>query len=192
MKKFTLGLRIKIILLSSSLLILPWLGYQYLQEMENFLRQGQEQTLLGTTQAVATALHERPELFNEQASFLNDLDAGKDLYAYQLGQAINIDGLLNDWQENQQQSLFYGQKQVRFQTDKNTENPISFTHQLGKRNGYLYAYFQVTDKKPVFREVNAPELDKNDHLIIALSNPQGVLQRYIVSVSKSGWFNPYV
>jgi two-component system sensor histidine kinase ChvG len=192
MKKFTLGLRIKIILLSSSLLILPWLGYQYLQEMENFLRQGQEQTLLGTTQAVATALHERPELFNEQASFLNDLDPGKDLYAYQLRQAINIDGLLNDWQENQQQSLFYGQKQVRFQTDKNTENPISFTHQLGKRNGYLYAYFQVTDKKPVFREVNAPELDKNDHLIIALSNPQGVLQRYIVSVSKSGWFNPYV
>jgi two-component system sensor histidine kinase ChvG len=191
MKKFTLGLRTKIILLSSSLLILPWLGYQYLQEMEHFLRQGQEQTLIGTTQAVATALHERPELFNEQASFLNDVDAGNDLYAYQLGQAINIDGLLNDWQENQQQRFFYGQKQVRFQTDKNTENPISFTQRLGKRNGYLYAYFQVMDKKPVFRDINSPEMDQNDHLIIALSNPQGVLQRYIVSVTKSGWFNAY-
>lgn len=191
MKKFTLGLRTKIILLSSLLLILPWFGYQYLQEMENFLRQGQEQTLIGTTQAVATALHERPELFNEQASLLDDLDAGKDLYAYQLEQAINIDGLLNDWQENHQQSLFYGQKQVRFQTDKNTDNPISFTHRLGKRNGYLYAYLQVNDKNPVFRDINSPELDQNDHLIIALSNPQGVLQSYIVSVYKSGWFNAY-
>jgi two-component system sensor histidine kinase ChvG len=191
-KKLILGLRTKIILLSSSLLILPWFGYQYLQEMENFLRQGQEQTLIGTTQAVATALHERPELFNAQASFVNELDAGKDLYAYQLEQAINIDGLLNDWQGGQQQSLFYGQKQVRFQTDKNTKNPISFTHQLGKRNGYLYAYLQVIDKKPVFRDIHAPRLDQNDHLIIALSSPQGLLQRYIVSVYKSGWFNAYL
>lgn len=191
MKKFTLGLRTKIILLSSSLLTLPWLGYQYLQEMENFLRQGQEQTLIGTTRAVATALHERPELFNEQASFLDKIDPGKDLYAYELGQAINIDGLLNDWQENQQQSLFYGQKQVRFQTDKNSKNPISFTHRLGKRNGYLYAYLQVIDKNPVFRDIKSPNIKQNDHLIIALSSPQGVLQRYLVSVYKSGWFNAY-
>jgi len=192
MKKFILGLRTKIILLSSLLLILPWLGYQYLQEMENFLRQGQEQTLIGTTQAVATALHERPELFNEQANLLDEIDPGKDLYAYQLGRAINLDGVLNDWQENHHNSLFYGQKQVRFQTDKNTKNPISFTHLLGKRNGYLYAYLQVKDKTPVFRDINSPEIDQNDHLIIALANPQGVLQRYIVSVYKSGWFNAYL
>lgn len=192
MKKFTLGLRTKIILLSSLLLILPWLGYQYLQEMENFLRQGQEQSLIGTTQALATALHERPELFNEQASLLDEIDPGKDLYAYQLGRAINLDGVLNDWQDIHQQRLFYGQQQVRFQTDKNTQNPISFTQRLGKRNGYLYAYLQVTDKKPVFREINSPAMDQNDHLIIALSTPQGVLQRYIVSVYKSGWFNAYL
>ncbi|MFT7052476.1 MAG: two-component system sensor histidine kinase ChvG [Psychromonas sp.] len=191
MRKFTLGLRTKIILLSSLLLIFPWLGYQYLQEMQNFLRQGQEQTLIGTTQAVATALHERPELFNQQASLLDEINPGKDLYSYQLERAINLDGLLNDWQDIQQQSLFYGQKQVRFQTDKNTKNPISFTHLLGKRNGYLYAYLQVIDKKPVFRDIKSPEMDQNDHMIIALTNPQGVLQRYIVSVYKSGWFNAY-
>ncbi|WP_019613904.1 proteobacterial dedicated sortase system histidine kinase [Psychromonas ossibalaenae] len=192
MKKFSLGLRSKVILLASFLLILPWLGYEYVWEMEKFLRQGQEQTLIGTTRAVATALHERPKLFNSQASFLQQVDAGKDLYAYTIKQAIQIDGFLDDWKANKSQSLFYGPEYVRFQADKNTNNPISFTHMVGKKDGYLYGYFQVNDKYPVFRQKNARQIDKNDHLIIALSDPSGILRRYVISVHKSGWFNAFL
>ncbi|MCW8994730.1 MAG: proteobacterial dedicated sortase system histidine kinase, partial [Psychromonas sp.] len=186
MNKVALGLRSKVIMLSSFLLILPWLGYDYIQEMEKVLRQGQEQTLLGTTRAVATALHERPKLFNAQASFLTKVKAGQDLYAYKLDQAIKIDGLLTDWQEDQDKSWFYGADYVRFQADKNTTNPISFTHMLGKHNGYLYGYFQVNDKHPVFRAANAHRIDQSDHLIIALTSAEGKLQHYIISVQKSG------
>ena len=192
MKKFSIGLRSKVILLSSFLLLLPWLGYKYVWEMEKFLRQGQEQILIGTTRAVATALHERPKLFNSQASFLQEVEAGKDLYAYDINQAIQIDGLLADWKANQKQSLFYGADYVRFQADKNSSNPISFTHMVGKRNGYLYGYLQVNDKYPVFRNPNSRQIDKNDHLIIALTSPQGKLQHYIISVHKSGWFNAFI
>jgi two-component system sensor histidine kinase ChvG len=192
MKRFSIGLRSKVIVLSSFLLILPWLGYNYIWEMEKFLQQGQEQTLIGTTRAVATALHERPQLFNAQASFLPEVDAGKDLYAYNLNQTIQINGLLNDWQESRDKSLFYGSDYIRFQSDKNTDNPISFTHMVGKYNGYLYGYFQVNDKYPVFRAPNSPRIDKNDHLIIALTSPQGELQHYIISVHKSGWFNAFL
>ena len=59
------GIRFKLVLVSSILLVIPWLGYQYILEMEDYLRRGQEQTVLGTAQALATALNERPELFNE-------------------------------------------------------------------------------------------------------------------------------
>ena len=64
MTRFPFGLRTKVIGLSLFLLCLPWLGYQYVWEMEKYLRHGQERTLEGTTQALATALHERPKLFD--------------------------------------------------------------------------------------------------------------------------------
>ena len=44
-------------------LALPWLGCEYVRELERVLRDAQERTLAGTAQAVATALHDRPRLF---------------------------------------------------------------------------------------------------------------------------------
>ena len=59
---FSLGLRGKLALAALVLLALPWVGWQYVQEMEGVLLDAQEQTLLGTARAVSTALHERPQL----------------------------------------------------------------------------------------------------------------------------------
>jgi len=187
----SLGLRSKIILLASFFLILPWLGYQSIVEMENFLRQGQQQTLIGTTRAVATALHERPTLFNQQASFSAQIEAGKDLYAYDLTENIQLDGVLSDWQSHFSKSLVYDETQAVYQDKPDPNNPISFRQLLGTQGDYLYGYLQVTDKHLTFKDVNSRFFDKNDHLIIALSDPQNTLQRYIISVQKSGWFNAY-
>ncbi len=60
--RFTL--RGKLALVALVLLLLPWVGYRYVQEMERFLLEGQEQALIATARAVATALHERPQLMN--------------------------------------------------------------------------------------------------------------------------------
>ncbi|WP_022939826.1 proteobacterial dedicated sortase system histidine kinase [Psychromonas hadalis] len=189
---FTLGLRTKATLLASFFLILPWIGYQYILEMESFLRQGQEQTLMGTTRAVATALHERPKLFNRQASFLNKVEDGKDLYAYPLKNPIKLDGKLDDWQAYFTKSTLYGQSQTIYQKNKNSNNPISFRQLLGTKGKYLYGYLQVTDKHPIFRDKNSRFLNKNDHLIIAISDPANQLKRYIISPEKKGWFNGYL
>ena len=45
------GIRFKLVFLSSFLLVIPWLGYQYILEMEEYLQLGQEQAVLGTAQA---------------------------------------------------------------------------------------------------------------------------------------------
>jgi len=55
-------LRLKLALVALTLLALPWAGYRYVQEMERFLLEAQQQALLATARAVATALHERPQL----------------------------------------------------------------------------------------------------------------------------------
>lgn len=55
-------LRLKLALVALTLLALPWVGFRYVQEMERFLLDAQQQALLATARAVATALHERPQL----------------------------------------------------------------------------------------------------------------------------------
>lgn len=55
-------LRVKLALVSLVLFVLPWAGYRYVVEMERFLLDSQQQALLATAKAIATALHERPRL----------------------------------------------------------------------------------------------------------------------------------
>ncbi len=56
------GLRAKVVAVALVLAPIPWLGYRFVKEMEAVLREGQEQALVATARAVATALHDRPEL----------------------------------------------------------------------------------------------------------------------------------
>ena len=58
------SLRTKLALICLPLLALPWVGVQYVGEMERFLRDGQRAALVATARGVATALHERPQLFS--------------------------------------------------------------------------------------------------------------------------------
>jgi dedicated sortase system histidine kinase len=61
--RVALGIRAQLLLVLTVFLAIPWLGYEYVRELERFLRDAQERTLAGTAQAVATALHDRPRLF---------------------------------------------------------------------------------------------------------------------------------
>jgi len=60
-------LRAKLALVALALLVLPWAGWRYVREMERFLLAAQAETLAATARAVATALHERPNLLAYRA-----------------------------------------------------------------------------------------------------------------------------
>jgi dedicated sortase system histidine kinase len=61
-RHFALGLRAKLALVALVLLALPWAGVRYVNELEQVLLEGQRRALIGTARAVATALHDRPQL----------------------------------------------------------------------------------------------------------------------------------
>jgi dedicated sortase system histidine kinase len=188
---FRFGLRTKLLLLSSFLFAIPWFGYQYVWEMEKYLRFGQEQTIIGTARALATSLHERPNLFNNQASFLPDVEKGKDLYGYQLSQAINLDGLPNDWPSFQEKSHYYGvnnQLGEKLTVDKLTNH---FSAAVGKYDKYLYFFIQVVDDKVIYRNKNARAINKNDHLELSFNDVNGNFQRFILSNKDQGWLSAY-
>ncbi|MEO8135294.1 MAG: ATP-binding protein [Betaproteobacteria bacterium] len=66
-RRIALSIRAQLLLVLTVFLALPWLGVEYVRELERVLRDAQERTLAGTAQAVATALHDRPRLFAVRA-----------------------------------------------------------------------------------------------------------------------------
>ncbi|WP_018691331.1 proteobacterial dedicated sortase system histidine kinase [Algicola sagamiensis] len=191
MLKFPFGLRTKFIILSSFLFSLPWLGYQYVWEVEKYLRKGQEKTLLGTVRAVATALHERPKLFDHQASFLKQVKRGRDLYAYALPTPIQLDGDHTDWPNFTSRSYAYGGDHIIRNIPPYQESSLSFRHTMGKYGEYLYAFFEVTDDRVIYRQKNSLRVDRNDFLQIAMMTPEQKFQRYIIATPKAGWVNAF-
>ena len=186
--KLRFGLRAKLLLLSSFLFVIPWFGYQYVWEMEKYLRFGQEQTLVGTARALATALHERENLFNNQASFLPSVEQGKDLYGYQLTEAVQLDGLHKDWPNFSERAHFYNLQQQLF-----ADQPLSlnFKASVGKYDKYLYLFFQVVDIQVTFRGKNSRSIVNNDHLALSFSDQNNSLNRFIISNKQAGWISAF-
>ncbi len=187
-----IGLRLKLVFLSSFLFAIPWLGYKYVWEMEKYLRKGQEQTLVGTVSAAATALHERPNLFNAQASFLSDVRKGRDLYAIDVSEPIQLNGDIEEWKNYQYQPNFYADDYVLSDKDSYNESSLSFNHMVVKHEEYLYVMFEVIDDYIVYRNENSFAVHRNDTIHISFTNKEGDLQKYIVSNSRPGWINTYL
>lgn len=192
MLRFRFGIRLKLLFFSSFLFAIPWLGYQYVWELESYLRIGQEQTMVGTARAVATALHERPALFDSQAAYLTDVKPGTDLYAYKIAYPIQLDGKLDDWQDYQHLMMTYGEPYLIDKVQDYDPQSLKFEHMVGQYDRYLYAMFNILDDKVVFRQTNSLRIDRNDHLQIAMTDENGDFQRYIVAPYKSGWVNAYL
>jgi dedicated sortase system histidine kinase len=189
--KWRFGLRSKLFLLSGFLFTIPWFGYQYVWEMEKYLRYGQEQTIIGTARALATAMHERANLFNNQASFLPSVEKGKDLYSYGLSAPIQLDGLNNDWPDFANKAHFYQQNNQLYRQLTPEQLSINFTAAVGTYGKYLYLYFSVIDDKVIYRDINARSIINNDHLELAFINPQGIFSRFIISNKTTGWIDAY-
>ncbi len=191
MKRFSFGIRAKLLFFASFLLAIPYLSYQYVWQLETYLRIGQEQTLVGTARAVATALHERPALFDNQSAFLSNITPGTDLYAHRIQYPIKLDGKLSDWQDYKDKMIQYGAANLVEQSTVYDPQSLNFKHMVGQYDKYLYAMFDVTDDNVLLRPKNSLRVDRNDFLQIALINAVGEFERYIIAPFEAGWVNAY-
>ena len=190
------GIRFKLVFLSSFLLVIPWLGYQYIIEMEEYLRRGQEQIVLGTAQALATALNERPELFDEGS--YSPARRTEDLYVYPVYSPLSLDdGSLLDWREYQQYEVDYGHDDY-LRTDLNPYRPyekegsLSFKNMVGEYNGSLYAYFKVIDDNIVYRSRDALSVHRSDFLQISMLSREGnSVSRYVIAPHEPEFLYPF-
>lgn len=190
------SIRAKLIFLSSLLLLIPVLVYQYILAMDEYLRSGQELTVLGEARALATALNDRPELFDE-GSFGRATRTG-DLYIYPVYSPLSLnDGSLVDWGEYQQYELVYD-KADYLRTPLNpariyaNDDSLSFRSMVGEHNGSLYAYFKVRDDQIVYRSRESLSVISSDFLQVSMLSADGRdVQRIVVAPHEPEFLYPF-
>ncbi|MEJ2690774.1 MAG: ATP-binding protein [Deltaproteobacteria bacterium] len=187
MKALRFTLHVKLALIALLLLAVPLIGFWHTAAMSSFLFERQEEGLAHTAKAIATILHDCPELF--AANVLPAETAGRTVDAYLLQKPIQVDGNTDDWGGLLQEAAGYGQQNILEEKDIYDPQSLSFKFLGGRYENSLYFLFIVKDDHVVFREKYSSRIDKCDHLLIALENEGGLLDYYVVSATQSGGVN---
>ncbi len=177
-QKFRKSIRFKLLLVSLTLMVIPWAGYRYIQEIEGFLRQTQEQTLLGTAQAVATILHNRDEVFVRSGEA--DRADGDHNYVYvqPVDRDIQIDGYIEDWRPYLQNRRSYP-----------AQDSPHFKSLVTEYQGYLYLLFEVSDDRILYQSPGDPRTNRSDFIELLIQQSSGVITRYHITTTSPGWVN---
>jgi len=144
------NLRRQLLLVSLLTLILPWAGCQFIRETESALREGQQQMLGGTAQAIADSLSQ----YHDELLSDGDGNIANQLYAHSLATAPLVDGYVDDW------TIPDG----AMGTLRGTDGAIRYV--LGAYPQYWYIYVDVRDSSIVFanRQEGDGERRFSDHV----------------------------
>lgn len=186
-----LGLGGRLLLFSSVLLAIPWLGYRYIGEMKEFLLDGQQEAQLLAARAVATVLHDRTDLFGSAAG--PPAAAGEDhtLYVYPLQTVIELDGYASDWASLLARSEAFGERDRVFSGAEAVDGSVSFSLLLGERAGTLYGFLRVNDAQLVYRHPGYQRLDTSDQVRLMLVSPDGRIGRFVLVTEGQGNVSVY-
>lgn len=181
---FSPGIRSKVFVLSLVLLAIPWIGYEYIRQIETFQREGQERALMGTARAVATALHDRPQLFESSSPSARPNAADVGIVVPPLAAAIRLDGHTDDWPHPDPVVTRLASSHHALSTLYGATCAV--TPQLGRYGQFLYVLFRVRDDRVVRRTSDSVAPTLVDHARLAWVTPNGAFQRYTVAVAGDG------
>ena len=160
-----------------------------MREMKSFFISGQENALSLTSRAVATVLHDRPELFNEDNQIDTSADSANDIYALPLPNYININGELSDWGEQAAQAKLFSLNDIN---DAAANDQFSVSHLLGYHGRFIYALFEVVDDFVLFRQTGFLRVDAADHIRLTLQDPGALARRYTLIAREPGRMSIYL
>lgn len=181
-------LSIPLIILFVFMLGMPLLGLRHDSDSERIIRTNQEETLLLTTQTVAAAFKDHPDLFTEKIE--EQVQEPKELVEpilLQLVSPIRLNADLEDWRPpGVESSELYGENHRILTKAEYQPDDLSFRHLAGTQEQYLYAVFDVYDDQVVYRDRDTLRLDLSDHLKIVIEK-DNERQTYIIASFEPGW-----
>jgi dedicated sortase system histidine kinase len=177
---FTQTLRFKLLLVSFSLVLIPWAGYHYLTQMETSLRHAQQTLLLSRAEIVAKMLTSHSE------SWLKDSGADqttheRSLYVHPLASPPNLDGYAEEWFELKSQSR-------QFKANATTPDSVTIDWLAGSYGDTIYLLIEVRDPTLIY-PVSESTLRDGDHLIVALPGASTKSRKYRLGTPSPGWVN---
>ena len=165
-----MSLRFKLLLVALSTLALPWAGWQFVQQTEALLRQGQEQALLASAGTLAKAF----------AAQRVGWPAEPVLYVHRLAQRIAVDGYGDDWSDLKPYAQALGPPQ----------DPQKLRVLLGENADGLHLFADVRDATRTRVDARDPRASRSDHLVLVLGTGTET-QRYLIASGAPGPFEAH-
>lgn len=164
-----MSLRFKLLLIALSTLALPVAGWLFVRQMEELLRQGQEQTLIASARALARSLN----ALNAELP-----PGGNALYVHRAPARLSIDGAGDDWSPLKPYTQFLG--------------PASDAEKLSmllcNDDDGIYTRVAVRDAARARADARDPRAMTSDHLILTLQRDD-LTRRYLIASAAPGHFD---
>lgn len=181
-----LSIGAKLLLSTLALAVIPWLGYRYVQDLEDYLRAEQERRLLERARLIAAFLGERAPLFEAlPGAGPGALRAAGHIYVRPLETPVQVDGYADDWRLYAERALALQPIEAKTGAGPG-RGETRARYRLGTHGTDLYALFEVVDDRRVYRHPQR-SLEHADHLRIGLLDPQGRFRRYRLATIAPGW-----
>ncbi len=164
-----MSLRFKLLLIALSTLALPLAGWLFVRQMEQLLRQGQEQTLIATANAVAQSL----DVLGVPLP-----PTGAALYVHRAPGRMVVDGYGDDWNLLAPFAQPLGP----------SSDPGKLSLLLCDDVEWLYLYANVRDATRDRVDANDPRASSADHLTLTLQRGD-LLRRYLIASAAPGHFD---
>lgn len=142
-------LRVKLLLIALLTAVFPLAGWRFIQQMEDTLREGQEQALLASGRAISQAV-----LALEPGWALQSGASGR-WYAHEIAGAFQMDGYEDDWKALNTPAQVLGEA---------AGLELSFRAALNNR--WLYLWLEVRDPTPAAPELPLVPIARGDHLVL--------------------------
>lgn len=164
-----MSLRFKLLLIALSTLALPLAGWLFVRQMEQLLRQGQEQTLIATANALAQSL----DVLGVPLP-----PTGSALYVHRAPGRMVVDGYADDWTLLAPFTQKLGP----------ANDPGKLTLLLCDDDAWLYLYASVRDATRDRVDASDPRALLADHLTLTLQRGD-LTRRYLLSSAAPGHFD---
>ncbi|GJM05853.1 MAG: proteobacterial dedicated sortase system histidine kinase [marine bacterium B5-7] len=165
-------------LLSIAVLIIPYIGFDYLRQMETYLRETLEASVVDATYAVAGALNDKPKLF--ESSFNETKNS---IYVHQLNNPIHLDGYTDDWLSYIDWSETY--------TSETMADGDNFKLIVSKDDDYFYVLIQVIDDSLTYSTLDNDFHINGDHVVVVYHDKYQRLQKDYLAPSGPGLIRPF-
>jgi two-component system, OmpR family, sensor histidine kinase ChvG len=178
---FTPGIRTKVLLASSTLLLIPWIGYAFVAEMDRLLNEGQSRMLADSARAVAAVVQERASALEEAARRPREAVPA-------LRSPIAVESSIDDWQAQAAEVHRFGGEHLAELRAPWTAESLSFRHAVGRRDAFIYAIFDVNDDRVVY--CVEPGAADCDHLRITIDRDGRISHHHIGALEPGplvGW-----